>query len=145
MPKFGLKSKSKLALVHSDLQIVMETVVKDYDITILCGYRPQYEQEQAYALKRSRARWLQSPHNYNPSYAVDVAPWINGGLPLLHGEWDKDQFVYMGGIVIATARRLGIDVTWGGDWDKDQYIIRDQQLADLPHFELTKWKELRNG
>lgn len=41
-------------------------------IAFWLAYRGKEAQEQAFIAKRSHAQWKQSPHNYFPSYAVDI-------------------------------------------------------------------------
>ena len=143
MPKFGKQSQERLATCHSNIVKLMYTVVEFYDITILCGYRNEGEQELAFANGKSKAKFGHSPHNHFSALAVDIAPYQAGvGIPLHDGQWDKDQFIFMAGIVLAKADELGIDITWGGDWNKNQLVIRDQSFNDLPHFQITNWKEL---
>lgn len=85
------------------------------DITVLCGFRGEAEQNQAVADGTSKLRWPDSKHNQKPSRAVDVVPY-----PI---EWkDSRQELILRGYILATAARLGIRVrtiSW-----------------DLPHFEL---------
>ena len=71
----------------------------------------------------------QGPDGNKPSLAVDVMPHpIN---------WkDTERCVYFAGYVMATARRMGIAVRWGGDWDQD-FEVADEKFRDFPHFELV--------
>lgn len=86
------------------------------DITVLCGFRGEAEQNAAVAAGTSKLPWPRSKHNQTPSRAVDVVPY-----PV---EWqDSRQELILRGYVLATAARLGIrirTISW-----------------DLPHFELA--------
>lgn len=86
------------------------------DITVLCGFRGEAEQNAAVAAGTSKLSWPRSKHNQTPSRAVDVVPY-----PV---EWqDSRQELILRGYVLATAARLGIrirTISW-----------------DLPHFELA--------
>jgi hypothetical protein len=90
------------------------------DLMVIEGHRPRDEQNAAYASKNSKVKWPHSKHNSMPSRAADVVP-----LPL---NWDdKRAFDTMGKHILATAKRMGIDVQWGGDF---------KTFYDGPHFQL---------
>ena len=79
--------------------------------------------------------WPDSKHNSLPSIAVDAAPYY---AEKPHIRWDKKslyRWYYFGGRVVEIARHMEIPIRWGGDWDRDTYVL-DQNLMDLPHFEL---------
>ena len=129
MPSFGKTSTERLLHCHSYLQLLFEEVVKDFDCSILVGYRGKEEQEKMVTQKRSKLHWPDSRHNRMPSMAVDVAPY-----PI---DWeDTDRFYFFAGYVTATAKRLGLKIRWGGDWDQD-YDLSDNKFNDLVHFELV--------
>ena len=131
MPSFGKTSQSRLATCHPDLQRLMEAVVEKYDISIICGYRSQEEQERAFLEGRSKARFGESKHNSWPSKAVDVVPW-----PFCVADWqDSNYFSHMAGYIKAVADGMGIRIRWGGDWNMDRRSSNETFL-DLPHFEL---------
>ena len=128
MPNFSKTSLDRLATCDYRLQILFEEVVKHFDCTVICGHRGQAEQEAAYAARKSRARFGQSPHNFEPSRAVDVAPY-----PI---DWnDLDRFQFFGGFVLGVAAAMGVPLRWGGDWNGNRKLS-DNRFNDLPHFEL---------
>lgn len=122
MPAFSQRSLDRLRSCHPDLQAVFLEVIKEVDVTILCGFRNQADQDEAFAQGMSKLRWPESRHNSKPSQAVDVAPWpIN---------WDDHQsFRKLAVVVERVAARLGIQLVWGGDW---------RSFPDLPHWELPR-------
>jgi peptidoglycan L-alanyl-D-glutamate endopeptidase CwlK len=124
----GSASKVKLATCHPDLRRLVEAVVAGVDagdlatagitdLTVLCGYRGQVEQDQAYKDGASKLRYPNSRHNLVPAMAVDLAPF-----PL---DWkNREAFLVLRGYVLAKAATLGVKIrtiSW-----------------DLPHFELPK-------
>lgn len=120
MPVFSDNSKNILKECHEDLQRVMNEVIKEFDITVLCGHRGEDEQNEAYNNGTSKAKWGESKHNHYPSLAVDVVPY-----PL---DWnDIESFEKMGEVVMRKADELGIQIKWGRDF---------KGLKDYPHFEL---------
>jgi hypothetical protein len=128
MPNFSNKSLEHLETCDSRLQTVLHEVVKNFDCTIICGYRGPEEQDEAYRTGASKKQYPDGKHNQVPSRAVDVAPY-----PI---DWnDRERFYYFAGYVIATARSMGIKLRFGGDWDRD-FLIDDQTFFDLVHFEV---------
>ncbi len=105
----------------------MRAAIADFDFVILQSSRTEMEQEADFAKGVSKAHWLQSAHDYNPSFAVDCCPY-----PV---DWkDIHAFKTMADIIKSHARRQHVDISWGGDW---------VSIKDYPHFELTNWKTLR--
>ena len=130
MPKFSRTSMAQLRTCHEQLQRLLKAVVKDFDCAVLCGYRGKDEQNRLYLRGLTRVKYPGSKHNHRPSLAVDVAPF-----PI---DWeDIRRFYYFAGVVMGTARAMGIDIRWGGDWDRDT-AVRDNRFDDLPHFELVE-------
>ena len=129
MPRFGKRSKKRLASCDERLIHLFEEVVKYFDCSVIQGHRGREDQNRAFDEGKSKLRYPDGKHNAVPSRAVDVAPY-----PI---DWeDRDRFHYFAGFVLGTARQMGIDVRWGGDWDRDTKT-KDNRFADLPHFELT--------
>ncbi len=143
MPSFSMHSREKLDTCDLRLQELFNEVVKTYDCTIIEGHRPQEDQQKLFDAGRTKV--LHSNHNFSPSRAVDVGPFIAklGGIPWPNlyqaGTPERckavDQFYHFAGYVQATAERMGIRIRWGGDWDQDHYFS-DQTFDDLVHFEL---------
>jgi peptidoglycan L-alanyl-D-glutamate endopeptidase CwlK len=128
MFKYSVQSKNNLATCHQDLQKLFNEVIKNYDCSILQGWRSNEEQEELFKAGRSKLRAKQSKHNKNPSLAVDVVPY-----PV---DWDdKDRFYHFAGYVKGVADTMGIKIRWGGDWNNNN-SFDDQTFDDLPHFEL---------
>ena len=129
MPEFSPLSKRRLAECHPDLQKLMNEVIKQYDIVVLCGFRGKDEQDKAFREGKSKLPFPKSKHNVTPSLAVDIAPY-----PV---DWnDLKRFWHMVGFVKATAIQMGIKIRMGADWDGDN-DFKDQKFIDLPHVELA--------
>jgi peptidoglycan L-alanyl-D-glutamate endopeptidase CwlK len=125
MAEFSKRSEAILYECHSDLIKLFEEIIKEYDCTINCGFRGQEDQEKAFKDGYSKAHWLQSPHNYLPALAVDVVPY-----PTLWA--DENKLKELGKLVQIKAIDLELKITWGGSW----------KWKDLPHYELTNWREM---
>jgi len=145
MPKFGKTSMRRLITCRPLLQELFREVIKVFDCSVLCGLRRKEEQNILFEMdpQRTRCRWPESKHNVEEdkygvealSLAIDVAPYYTEKP---HIRWDEDslhRWYYFGGLVVGISKKIGIPVRWGGDWDMDTYVL-DQELMDLPHFEL---------
>ena len=140
MPAYSATSTQRLSTCHQDLQTLFGVVITERDCSILCGSRPEADQEVAFKAGASKLRWPNSNHNVDgkkrkTSWAVDVAPY-----PI---DWkDASRFDHFAGLVLGIASQLFAQgkmkhrVRWGGDWDKDG-LTRDESFIDRPHFELV--------
>ncbi len=98
---------------------------------LTCTYRSKEEQNRLYAQGRTtkgkivtRARGGESPHNYKPSFAFDIAFAVGNEL-----DWRPILFSLFNGIV----KEVSNEVVWGGDF---------KSFKDRPHFELKSYREL---
>ena len=135
MKKFSIKSQERLRTCHPELQKLFNYVILDYDCSIICGFRGEAEQNEAYASGNSKLRWPQSKHNQQPSLAVDVVPYERGL------DWGRMQSAHFAGYVKGIADqlyRIGVmkfRIRNGVDWDNDN-DIDDTTFFDACHFEL---------
>ena len=128
MPRFGNKSKERLATCHPDLQKIFNEVINYVDCSILEGYRNAYWQDKYYAEGKTKLKYPDGRHNANPSNAVDVTPY-----PV---DWDdRERQTLFAGFVLGIAQSMGIKLRWGGDWDQD-FQVNDNKFDDFPHFEI---------
>ena len=121
MPNFSSTSKERLATCHQDLQTLFNEVIKEFDCTILCGFRNQEDQDAAFNQGRSKLKWPHGKHNLSPSFAVDACPFPAPEV------WSVETFKEFADKVKEVAKRLQIDITYGGDWadfpDEDHYQL----------------------
>ena len=133
MNTFSEKSIARLKTCEHDLQELFHHVLNIHDCTIIEGHRDEETQNEMYRTNKSQLMYPDSKHNRYPSRAVDVAPYINGGIP-----WDDHkQFYYFAGIVMGVANGIGLKIRWGGDWNQN-HDLNDQKFFDLPHYELVE-------
>ena len=155
MYRFSSRSKANLATCSKNIQDLFNQIIKDFDCTIVEGHRNQERQEKMFLTGRSKARWGQSKHNTLPSEAVDVVPYLRGID--WRGEYDLmkairnndmasnimsivhniERWTYFAGVVVGTAKTMGINMRWGGDWYRDTNLA-DQIFDDWPHYELVR-------
>ena len=153
MPSFGVISTQHLNTATQRLQDLFHRVVEWYDCSILCGYRPEDQQQAAYLAGRSQVEWPHSKHNRSPSTAVDAGPWFpdrkvpwpqrpswlkrldaRDAAELNRYIKDLAQWYHFAGAVEGTAQSMGIRIRWGGDWDRD-HVFSNNKFDDLAHFE----------
>lgn len=128
MPVFGKRSEAHLATLDPDLALVLRDAIEIYDFSVICGYRGEKAQNEAFATGASKKQYPESIHNESPSLAVDVAPY-----PI---DWnDNLAFARLFGIIEACAHNRGMRLRWGGDWDNDGES-NDQSFMDIGHLEL---------
>lgn len=140
MARFSSRSLAALKGIHPDLILVMTTAIKDtpVDFTITDGVRTTAQQLALYAKGRTKPGGIvtnadgvrnKSNHQIKADgygHAVDLYPYVNGGLDF------NDKANHLPAIaahILATAKCLGIAVTWGGNF---------KSILDKPHFELKK-------
>ena len=132
MPRFSRKSRSKLEGVDARLLLLLEEVVKNFDITVIEGKRSQERQNQLVKEGKSKTKF----GKHVQGMAVDIAPY-----PI---DWNaRDDFHYLGGFVLGIACKMGINIRWGGDWSssslaKEQRTTKDNNFDDLVHFEIKE-------
>jgi peptidoglycan LD-endopeptidase CwlK len=131
MPSFSQNSLDHLSTCVQPLQDLFNEVIKYFDCTIVCGYRNQQDQDQAFADGLTKLKWPNGKHNTQPSKAVDVAPCINGKI-----NWSLNQCILFAGIVLGFASQKGIKIRWGGDWNSN-LDLSDNTFNDYDHFELV--------
>ena len=130
MPRFGKRSKERLATCEKDLQMVFNEVIKHVDCSVLEGHRGKDRQNSLYEDGKTKVRYPNGRHNASPSCAVDVTPY-----PV---DWaDRERQTLFAGFVLGVANQMGIKLRWGGDWDQD-FEVKDNRFDDFPHFELKK-------
>jgi len=133
MASYGRVSKERLSHAHPDLQRFANRLILVFDHTVVCSYRNEEDQEDAYRNGKSKVHWPNSRHNVTPSLALDLAPW-DSDLRVI--DWGaRDRFILMAGVALQLAREMSLPIIWGGDWDNDTYM-RDHTFLDFPHYQL---------
>lgn len=146
MPEFSTRSKNNLKGVHPNLVKLMEEAIKDspVDFTITEGVRTAKTQQEYYSWGRTK----QNPNTGNMTkvtyadgvtrksnhqvkadgygHAVDLYPFFEGKVQVNH-ELTIFRLGMIANHIKAKAKKLGINIVWGGDWRKPY---------DPPHFQL---------
>ena len=48
MPSYSSRSKAILSTCHPELQILFKEVIKEYDCSVICGFRGEADQDKAF-------------------------------------------------------------------------------------------------
>jgi len=134
--RFSKRSLDNLVGVHPDLCKVMHEAIKDtpIDFTITEGLRTVQRQQELYAQGRTKPGTIvtqvdgvKKKSNHQPKsdgygYAVDLYPYLCGSVQV---DAVKELKI-IAAHIIATAKRLGVPVEWGGTW----------KFVDMPHFQI---------
>lgn len=145
MYNFGRKSLDALETCHSDIQMILNELIKFYDFSVLEGLRTTDRQQELFKEGRSKLDGINklSKHQSTDgiSMAVDIMPYKKGTNAFSNNEKDNRRFYTMMGMVKAISVKLleeGLTthiVRFGLDWDGDD-TYTDQKFDDLPHLEL---------
>lgn len=130
MAQFSEKSLKELATCDEKLQKLFSEVIKHYDCTVICGFRGEADQNEAFRTGKSKLKFPDSKHNISPAKAVDVVPF-----PVDWGNTAK--FLHFAGFVLGVAEVMNIKIRWGGDFNQDLNFKNDA-FIDMPHFELVE-------
>ena len=119
MPTYGAASESRLVTCDWKIQAVAREVIKYWDVHVPPdgGTRTPDVQSGLHAggtSGLSGGASDRSNHQYKPSQAIDLVPWVNGvGIPWPDRAPDDEtrvkwfgMFYALGGYVLATCRRI---------------------------------------
>jgi peptidoglycan L-alanyl-D-glutamate endopeptidase CwlK len=112
--------------LDEDLQAVLIEDIKTapIDYCVYCGHRGEKAQNAAYDAKKSQLRYPASNHNQLPSRAFDFAPYHRKNP---HIRWDDTaEFKKVAKHIMKTAKKMGIELEYGGDWEN---------FKDYPHIQ----------
>lgn len=137
--KLDHNSANKLTVCDERLIKVFVEVRKIYDFKVICGYRGQKDQHDAFCCGNSKLDWPKSKHNSLPSLAVDVLPaclQIDGKI-----NWnDKEAFIKayseLAELVFKEADKQGVHLRSGMDFHMDGSKTTND-MWDLPHWEVV--------
>ncbi len=114
------RSRKSLTGVHEDLVKLVEAALKlsPVDFVVIEGVRSKTRQLEL--LKAGASSTLNSRHL--TGHAVDVAALVDGKV-----SWDWPLYAHIATAFKRAARKLEVEIEWGGDWES---------FKDGPHFQL---------
>ena len=139
---FGQRSRSMLYSCHPDLIRLGEEAIATalFDFSCLEGHRNE-ESHANLSPSATKVAWKDSKHSLIPSEAVHFGPYpLKFPLPTdspATAAKKLAKFYMLAQHILYTARRIGVEIRWGGDWDRD-FALFDQTFDDLMHFELVR-------
>lgn len=147
---FSQRSLGNLEYAHPELKEVITKALETskYDFTVTDGARTAAQQNALYQQGRTKpGTKVTSLDGYNKKsnhqlrkdpvsgkeygYAVDLYPIVDGKIRAEDGDYEKykSAFLSVKDNILATAKKLGINIEWGGNW---------KNPFDPPHYELKK-------
>lgn len=147
MPSFGKRSQLHLNEAHPFLRAALLETIKEFDFSIICGYRGREEQEAARRKGTSKAHFGQSAHNYHPCLSVDCIPY-----PFSEKDWENDAvFRTLADHFFSAADRCrksgaipqSVKFRWGGGLVDGKPVQGSSFNWDQPHLELHPWQDYR--
>ena len=133
--KLSKLSKKRLEGVDTKLKALIEEALDDspvdFGIAWKGGKRTAKEQKQLYKKGVTTKDGYERMSKHQIGQAVDVLPYVAGQVNL-----EEKYYYIIIGVVMSTAKRMGLNIRSGGDWDSDGEYVTDHDLKDLPHFEL---------
>lgn len=126
MFKFSQRSIKNLDGVHHDIAAVaaLALTLTSVDFVVIEGVRNRRRQEQLVA---EGASWTMNSRHLT-GHAIDVAALDTNG----EVSWSWPLYYEIAAAFKEAAKRLNIDINWGGDWRGKK--------KDGPHFQLS-WKK----
>ena len=120
--KLGLRSLSKLAGLHSDLQKVVHRAIQltEVDFIVTEGWRTRERQAELFV--KGATTTMNSRHL--TGHAVDLAAMVGTEV-----RWDWPLYHKLAKAMKQSALELNVQIVWGGDW---------RTFKDGPHFELDR-------
>lgn len=104
-------------------RLVLEARKRFIPLYVHCAFRSPGEQARLAAKGNSKLSTVIAPHVQGK--AVDVVH------STYHWELSPTEWLYLGQMGKEVARKMGLNVTWGGDW----------KFYDPAHWEVTGWKQ----
>lgn len=133
MNKWSRHSLEQLMTCDARVRQVMIAILPLVDIRILEGHRDEARQNLMADTGKSQLRWPHGAHNKRPSLGWDCIT-----CPI---DWaDREQHIYVAGLIVATASGMGIEVVWGGDWNRNFRVAPEpgDSWDDLCHFQIKE-------
>ena len=110
---------TELITAFGEMRTLLATI--GIDIEMVCGWRGEKDQEEAFKNGYSKAKFGSSAHNF--AAAFDLVPVDEKGQPT----WDAPQDVW--DKIGNAGKKFGLE--WGGDF---------KTILDRPHFQVRGWQ-----
>lgn len=127
MFEFSKRSLGVLSKVDYRLQaVILEALSEssiDFGIPSTGGLRSAAMQQELFLAGKSKVDGHDKKSYHQSGKAIDVYAYVDG-----KASWDEEHLALIADTVKRVARRMNIDITWGGDWTT---------FIDMPHFQIN--------
>lgn len=142
--RWGKRSLSRLEAAHPDIRRFADACLaaSPFDLTVLCVYRGETDQNEAFKGGHSHLEYPQSIHNQatwdgaegvgepHDVRAIDMAP--------VDFRWhDTPMWYSLCGFFRRVAQEEGIEIISGMDWNGNWHFKGDERFIDGPHWQLA--------
>ena len=127
---FSKKSLDRLNQVDTRLQELMQGAIAispiDFGIPEYGGLRTEEEQQGLYKKGLSKCDGYKIKSLHQTGNAIDLYAYVDG-----KASWDQVHLAIIAGVVLGEAKRMNLNVRWGGTFGSKIF-----KGWDMPHFEL---------
>ena len=128
---FSKTSLANMEGVNKDLIMVFRVAIKDspidFGVPSTGGLRTADEQNLLFRNQKSKCDGYEKLSNHQSGNALDFYAYVDG-----KASWEKHHLAMVAGAILSTAKRLGVDLKWGGTFGSSKF-----NGWDMPHFELV--------
>ena len=128
---FSKTSLANMEGVNKDLIMVFRAAIKDspidFGIPSTGGFRTAEQQMELFLRHKSKCDGYDVKSNHQTGNALDFYAYVDG-----KASWEKHHLAMVAGVILSTAKRLGVDLKWGGTFGSSKF-----NGWDMPHIELT--------
>lgn len=130
---FSTTSLCRLNTIDKDLQELMLCAIElspiDFGIPEFGGLRSEEEQFELYRKGLSKCDGVTIKSYHQIGKAIDIYAYVDG-----KASWDKVHLAIIAGVVLGEAKRMNLNVRWGGTFGSKVF-----KGWDMPHFELINY------
>lgn len=138
MFQFSKQSRDRLIGVDEYMIEIMRVALErspiDFGIPLDGGLRTVERQKELYAQGRTKpgkiitkTDGVKNKSNHQSGKAVDIYAWVDG-----KPSWESKYMYIIAGVVLSTAKEMGMEVIWGGTfgsktwdgWDKAHFELK---------------------
>ena len=132
MEQFKLSQRSLARLNGVDdrlIELIQNSIAKspiDFGIPPYGGMRTPEEQRELFNTGKSKCDGYSIKSNHQTGKAFDVYAYHLGAA-----SWDEIHLSIIAGVILSEAKRMGLNIRWGGTFNSNDF-----KGWDYPHYEL---------
>ena len=117
---FSVRSAKRMQGINKRLERVLYEAIKytpiDFGIPKLGGMRTVAEQSELYRQGKSKCDGVHTKSRHQSGDAIDFYAFVNGAA-----SWDKVHLAVVAGVIIAEAKRQGLELRWGATFGSSSF------------------------